>query len=77
MPSDSRLQIGIEPELVHHLEDDALVVPGLLEILLPFFLEVGIDDALECGLINLDAAPFGLQRLIQKLGDLFVLHDPS
>ena len=60
-----RVQIRIEPKLVHHLEHDALVVASLFEVLLPFLLEVGIHDAGERRRVNLDAAPLGLQRLIQ------------
>jgi hypothetical protein len=65
--------LGVESELAHHLENDLLVVSGLIEILLPLFLEVGIDGTLESRLIDLDAALLGLQRLIQQFGNLFVL----
>jgi hypothetical protein len=53
--------LGIESELAHHLENDLLVVSGLVEILLPLFLEVGIDGTLESRLIDLDAALLGLR----------------
>jgi hypothetical protein len=64
---------GIQPELAHHLEDDLLVVSGLLEVLLPLFLEIGIDSTLKSRLINLDAALFSFQRLIQQFSHLFSL----
>jgi hypothetical protein len=71
--SPRRFFLGVESELAHHLENDLLVVSGLIEILLPLFLEVGIDGTLESRLIDLDAALLGLQRLIQQFGNLFVL----
>ena len=40
-----RLRLRIEIELREHLPDDFDVVLGLLEILLPLFLEVFVQDA--------------------------------
>ena len=70
-----RLQLRVEPELVHHLEHDALVVARLLEILLPFLDDIVVGGAGERRRVHLDATPLGLQRLVQELGDLFVLHE--
>jgi len=44
------------------------------EVFVPFLLQVGIERALERGLVNLDTALLSLQRLVQQLCDLFVLH---
>src|SRR5262245_24228513 len=69
-----RLGLGIEAHLLHHLEHDLLVRTRLLEILLPLFLELVVDRALERGLVDLNTALLGLESLIQELRDLFVLH---
>jgi hypothetical protein len=54
------LGFRVEPELSHYVEEDLLMVPGLLEVLVPLLLEVAIDNALERGLVDLDAALLGL-----------------
>src|SRR4029434_7745440 len=68
------LRVGIEPQLVYDLTDNLLVLAGLLQVLLPFLFEVCTDSAPERRLVDLDAALLRLQRLVQQLGDLFVLH---
>jgi hypothetical protein len=46
----------------------------LLEVLFPFLLKLLIHDATKRGLIDLNAAHLGLERLIQKLVKLFIVH---
>ena len=47
---------------------------GLLEILLPLLLQVLVLRAADGGLVDLDAALLGLERLVEKLVYLFDLH---
>ena len=69
-----RLRLGIQAEAREHVLDDAHVVLRLLEVLLPLLLEVLVHDAAKGGLVDLHAAQFGLERLVQKFVDFFVLH---
>jgi hypothetical protein len=67
----------VEIQRLEDPEDDPLVRAGLLEIRLPLFLELFVDHAAEGGLVHLDAALFGLQSLIQQLGELVLVHAAS
>ena len=67
------LGLRIELERLEQLEHDLLVVLGLLEILLPFLLQLVVLDAAERRLVHGDAALLGLERLIEELVDLFHL----
>jgi hypothetical protein len=46
----------------------------LLEVLFPFILQLLIHDATKSGLIDLNAAHLGLERLVQKLVKLLIVH---
>ena len=62
---------GIEPQRLAGRGQDLDVVLGLLEILLPFLAQVVVEDALERGLVDEHAALLVLQRLQQKLFQLW------
>ena len=62
-----RLAVSVEAELIEDLEDDPLVVLGLLEVFLPLFLELAVLGAADGGLVDLLAAEFGLERLVQAV----------
>ena len=71
-----RLRLGIELEPREDVFDDAHVVLRLLEVLLPFLLEVVVHGAAERRLVDLHAAELGLEGLVEQLVDFFVLHEP-
>ena len=70
-----RLRLRIETEAREDLLHDAHVVLRLLEVFLPLLLEVVVHDAAKGGRVDVDPPQFGLQGLVQKLADLFVLHE--
>ena len=67
------LGIWVELERLEQLQDDLLVVLGLLEILLPFLLQLVVLRAAERRLVDCDTALLRLERLIEELMDLFHL----
>src|SRR5689334_2612533 len=66
--------IRVETERFTRRREHVYMLFGLLEILLPLLLQVGIDDALERGLIKNDASTFVLERLQQELSQLRLDH---
>ena len=69
-----RLGRGIESEPLDQILEHRCVVLGLLEILLPLLLEIVVHGALDGGPIDLDATLLGLDRLVEKLVELLILH---
>jgi hypothetical protein len=47
----------------------------LIQVALPFLLEIVVQDATKGRLVHLDPALFRLERLVEKLVKLHVLHD--
>jgi hypothetical protein len=53
------------------------MVRGLLEILLPFLLELFVLDAAKGGGVDLHSTHFRLQGLVDQILDLLALHSTS
>src|ERR1700752_4100239 len=43
------------------------MILGLVEVLVPFFFEILIESASQCGRVDLHSAFFSLERLIQQV----------
>ena len=65
--------LGVDPERFAHVHELLFVLARLVEVLLPFLLEVVVHDALERVLIDLDSAPLVFERLQNQLVQLFLV----
>jgi hypothetical protein len=61
-----RARFGIHAERLEDAHQNVAMTLGLLQIFLPFLAQVLILCAFQCIPVNLDAAEFGLQRLVQQ-----------
>ena len=62
-----RVGLGVEAHLVKESANDHDVVLGLIEVLLPLFLQVFVLRAADRRRVDLDPAHLGLEHLVQKL----------
>src|SRR4029453_10866180 len=76
LPAGS-FKICIESDFREELLQDSHVVFGLLEVTLPVRPQCLVLSAAECHLVDLDSSELGLQRVIQKIADLFLFHRSS
>src|SRR4030095_13099870 len=70
-PGSFRLRV--ETELLEQPFDDLHMRLCLLEVLLPFLLQLVIDNAPQRGLVYEDAALFRFERLIEEFCNLFLV----
>src|SRR5439155_1665977 len=69
-----RLGLRVETAPLEHAAENLHVVLGLLEIFFPLLFELLVLGAAQRGRVNLHAAQLRLQRLVQKLVDLWLVH---
>ena len=66
------LRLGVDPDLGEEILDHLNVMFRLVQVLLPLLAKIWVHDALERGLVDLNASELGFQGLQQQLFDLFV-----
>src|SRR5688572_20768932 len=72
--SSRRFRLRVKADGGEDASNDLFVVLRLFQVLLPFFLKFRVLGASDGVGIDLLTAHFRLQRLVEKLLDLFVVH---
>ena len=72
-PARGRLGVGVQPQGVAQAAHHLLVGQGFLQIAFPFFLQVGVHGAGECGAVHLLAAEFGFHHLQHQIVELLAV----